>query len=236
MTQDTKNINVKSLLKQAFDVCGENIENLRKDYVRISETEYFLDAMKTHFAPELKRQPKVVVFGTDFTMEMVRALTGCPPYWVLGGSRVLQEVSDELVPRDTDPVTRAALGELFANEEWKENTLVVVPCSSDAQRKAAYLLQSQGWKVVTIWIPAVKDSFANKSFLSELDHAVRTICRHTGKRYSVFRLNKSAKYFNDIRASIQSFLDVAYDNESVVPGILRMAVLDSFFMCDNLDE
>lgn len=236
MTQYTKMIDVESLLNQAFDVCAENIENLRQDYVRIPEMEYFLNVLKTHFDPKVKRKPEIVVFGTDFSMELVKSITGCPPYWVPGGSRVLQYFSDEFVPRDTDPVTRAALGKLFANKEWKKSTLVVIPCSSDAQRKAAYLLQNQGWKVVTIWIPAVKDLVSHKSFLSELDHAVRTICRHVGKRYSVFSLNKSVKYFNNIRTSIQMFLNAAYDNESVMPGILRMAVMDSFFMCDNLDE
>lgn len=236
MTQYINPASIESLPKQAFDACAECAESLYREHVRLPEAEYFLDVLNAHFDPAPKERPGIIVFGTNFPMELVHALTGKPPYWVVGGSRVLQDASNESVPRDTDPVTRAALGELFAHEEWRETALVVVPCSSDARRKAAYLLQSRGWKVVTIWIPAVKDSLSHKSFLSELSHAVDAICRHAGKRYSVFALDKSAKYFNDIRADLQAFRDAARENEYAMPGPMWMAVLDSFFLCRDLDE
>lgn len=222
-TQSPDSVNIRSLLMQAFDVCTELTGQLSKADSKFPEMDYFFKLLRDHYDPDMEKRPGIIVFGTDFPMELVHSLTGQMPFWVTGGSRILQEASDESVPRDTDPVTRAALGELFANENWKDTALVIVPCSSDAQRKAAYLLQKRGWKVVTIWIPAVKDSFSHKSFLSELDHAVRTICRHVGRRYSVFALNKSAQYFNEIRHSIRNFMDAAYQKEVVMPGILKMA-------------
>ncbi|MBQ7930287.1 MAG: 2-hydroxyacyl-CoA dehydratase, partial [Clostridia bacterium] len=190
------------------------------------------------FAPETLTavKPRIIVFGTDFPVEIIHSLTGQPPYWVIGGNSAFTAASDEDVPRDTDPVTRAALGQLLVMEQAKESALVIVPCSSDAQRKTAYYLQRHGWKVVTVWIPAVKDDATHKGFLSELDHTIRTICCQVGKRYSWFALNRSSDYMNTIRSSIHSFLEAARANENNLPGFIRMAVLDSFFMTADLDE
>lgn len=228
--QVNENANTRSLLRQAFGVCEESA----KELVCVPEAEYFLELAKRYYDPDhlAQNQPKIIVFGTDFPMEIAHCLTGKPPYWVIGGNNAFTALSDEDVPRDTDPVTRAALGQLYAMEQAKETAIVVVPCFSDAQRKAAYLLQSRGWKVVTIWIPAVQDDAAHKGFLSELDHAIRRICRHVGKRYSVFALNKSVNDINGIRASIHDFLDAAQG----LSGPVRMAVLDSFFMASDLTE
>lgn len=229
-------VNTESLLQQAFDVCTELNNEISTYSAEAKRIQYFLDLMENHLQSRKDHPPKLIVFGTDFPMELAYSLTGELPYYAVGGSRVLQEYSDDFVPRDTDPVTRSALGELFANEGWKTASLVIVPCSSDAQRKAAFLLQSQGWNVITIWIPAVKSELSHKSFLSEMDHTIRAICRHIKRRYTVFSLNKSAVYFNQVRCSIRAFLDASLKNEPVFPGVFRMAVLDSFFMTRNPDE
>lgn len=228
--------NTESLLKQAFDVCAELNNEIGTYAGEQQKIRYFLDLMENHIHSRKGNPPKLVIFGTDFPIELAHSLTGELPYYAVGGSRVVQEYSDDFVPRDTDPVTRAALGELFANENWKETSLVIVPCSSDAQRKAAYLLQNQGWNVITIWIPAVKSELSHKSFLSEMDHTIRAICRHIKRRYTVFSLNKSAVYFKKVRNSVRAFMDASLKNESVFPGVFRMAVLDSFFSAVNLDE
>ena len=236
MTQSTEFVNVKGLLRQAFDVSTEITKQFRTACGNLPEAEYFLEVIETYYVPEQmeRAQPKIIVFGTDFPMEIIHALTGKPPYWVIGGNRAFTASSDEFLPRDTDPVTRAALGQLLAMEHMKESALVIIPCSSDAQRKIAYFLQTQGWKTVTIWIPAVQDAQAHKSFLSELEHAIGTICRHLGKRYFAPALASSTRYMNGIRASIHAFLDAARGNEGLLPGPLRMAILDSFFMADDL--
>lgn len=228
------NATVMGLIRQAFDVCEKSIENLEC----IPESEYFLNLAREYYSLErmMKCQPKVIVLGTDFPAEIVYSLIGRPPYWIIGGNNAFTALSDEDVPRDTDPVTRAALGQLIAMQQAKEAALVVVPCSSDAQRKTAYYLQKQGWKVVTVWIPAVKDASTHKGFLSEIDHTIRTICRHVGKRYSYRALNRAAEYLNGIRASVHAFLDAARENEKALPGAVRMAVLDSYFMAEDLDE
>ena len=225
---------VKSLSKQSFDVCADLITQLRKETSYIPEMEYFFTLLKDHYDEQKKKSPKLIIFGTDFPMELAYAITGQMPFFVTGGSRILQEASDEMVPRDTDPVTRAALGALFANESWKATALVVIPCTSDAQRKVAYLLQSRGWKTVTLWIPAVKDEFTHKSFLSELDHAVRTMCSHVGRRYSVFALNRAFRYVQELRQELWRFLDAA---EAVhLSGMLQMAIQNSFFMMQDPQE
>lgn len=227
-----ENANTRSLLRQAFDVSARTAA----DWNILPEAAYFMDLTKAYFDPDTPAKPQVILFGTDFPLEIIHALTGRLPYCCLGGNPAFLPASDEDVPRDTDPVTRSILGQLFSMEQAKETALVIVPCSSDAQRKAAYLLQSRGWKVVTIWIPALKNEFTHRGFVSELDHAIRTICRHVGRRYNVFALNRSAARLNEVRSTIHAFLDAARGAETIFPGYLRMAVLDSFFMASDLDD
>ena len=231
-THISNNSLIEGLIRQAFDICVQNSEKLH----RLPEAEYFFDVMRQYYSPEIltETKPRIIVLGTDFPGEIIHALTGQPPYWIIGGNRAFTAASDEEVPRDTDPVTRSALGQLLAMEQAKDTALVIVPCSSDAQRKTAYYLRDHGWKVVTIWIPAVKDEATHKAFLSELDHTIRAICRHVGKRYSSFALNRSGEYMNTIRADIHAFLEAARENEQIIPGAVRMAVLDSFFMTSDL--
>ena len=232
--QLSNNTHIEGLIRQAFDICGQNSAGL----CCFPEVGYFLDQMRRYYSPEAltESKPKVIVLGTDFPGEIIHALTGHPPYWIIGGNNAFTAASDEDVPRDTDPVTRAALGQLLMMEQAKKSALVIIPCSSDAQRKTAYYLERHGWKAVTVWIPAVKDEVTHKGFLSELDHTIRTICRHVGKRYSSIALNRSVKYMNAIRVSIHSFLEAARRNEQKMPGNVRMAILDSFFMTSNLDD
>lgn len=231
--QNTQTANIEDLMRQVFNVCLKSTEYLKG----IPETEYFMEQVKHYYSPETLMQvrPKVIVLGTDFPTEIIHALTGEPPYWVIGGNNAFNTVSDEDVPRDTDPVMRSSLGQLMAMEQAKESALVIVPCSSDAQRKVAFYLQSHGWKVVTVWIPAVKDEATHKGFLSEMEHTIRVICRHVGKRYSARALNRSAEYMNIIRESIHSFLKASQANSFHMSGSLRMMILDSFYMTSDLN-
>lgn len=234
MKQKTSNTNREGLIRQALSVSAQNIDVIPS----FTEAEYFLEQIRRYYSFEelSAKSPKVIVLGTDFPSEIILALTGKPPYWIIGGNNAFTAASDEDVPRDTDPVTRAALGQLTTMEQAKESALVVIPCSSDSQRKIAYYLQKNGWRVVTVWIPAVKDEATHKGFLSELDHSIRIICRHVGRRYAHFALNRAVEYMGKIRSSIHDFLDAARSNERLIPGSLRMAILDSFFMTDNLDD
>ena len=234
MKQNTINANTEGLIRQALSVSAQALDSIPS----FAEADYFLEQIRKYYSFEAlsETSPKVIVMGTDFPSEIVLTLTGKPPYWIIGGNNAFTVASDEDVPRDTDPVTRSALGQLATMEQAKETALVVIPCSSDAQRKVAYYLQKNGWKVVTVWIPAVKDEATHKGFLSELEHSIRIICRHVGKRYSAIALNRAVAYMSKIRSGIHDFLDAARSNEQLVPGNLRMAVQDSFFMTDDLDD
>lgn len=231
VTQQTKTTNMEGLLQQAFHVCSECVETLRTDYLHLPEEKYFLDVIKAYYEPA-ERQPRVILFGTDYPAEIVYALTKAPPHYIIGGSRVLADASDEYVPRDTDPVTRAALGQLITMEHMREGALVIVPCATDAQRKAAYLLQNRGWNVVTVWTPAEQTRASYRAYLSELEHSIDTICRHVGRRYSMFALARSIRVYEQVRASIRAFAAAAKQ----MPGPLCMAILNSFYMASRLDE
>lgn len=123
MTDRIDSVSTKSLLRQAFDVCADQPRELVSRLEPLPEAVYFLELMRAHYDAEISPAPKVIVFGTDFPTEPVHSLTGEAPWHLTGGSRILQEYSDDSVPRDTDPVTRAALGELVAHEDCGKRPL-----------------------------------------------------------------------------------------------------------------
>lgn len=228
--QYKKSADIESLLQQAFNVCLECIKTLRTQYLHLPEEEYFLEVIQAYYKPA-ERKPKIILLGTDFPEEIIYALTGKVAYHIIGGSRVLTDASDEYVPRDTDPVTRSVLGQLFTMEYMRQSALVVISCASDAQRKAANLLQERGWKVVTVWIPSVHNEASRRVYLSELEHAVRAICRHVGRRFSNSALDRSVKVYEKVRTSIRAFTAAAEQ----IPGPMRMAILESFYMMSDLE-
>ena len=64
--------------------------------------------------------------------------------------------ADDIVPRDTDPVSRSGLGSIVSG--FAENALILIPLVNDSTRKPAYILKSKGLKVHTFHFPPVKDA------------------------------------------------------------------------------
>ena len=60
-------------------------------------------------------QPEVLVLGPGIPEALLRAFHIHYRY-LLGGSHTMTAWSDELVPRDIDPVSRSILGSIFAPE------------------------------------------------------------------------------------------------------------------------
>ena len=103
------------------------------------------------------QKPSVVILGTGIPEELVMA-AGAEPYWLIGGSLGSVAWSDDIVPRDTDPVSRSILGYIHQPKGADfSGSLFVIPLTSDSMRKIAYQLKSEGRKICIVDIPPSRD-------------------------------------------------------------------------------
>ena len=218
---------------QAFREC-ECIKAIRKTCGDLKEANYFLDLASQYFNPRWIQQqrPKIIVLGTSFPAEIVYAFTGENPFWVFGGSRAMTDVSDGDVPRDTDPVARSMLGYLQLAKPLSEDALVIVPLVSDSQRKLAYILKSQGWNVETFYLPPSVDIGA-VVYEEEVRRVKSIIALHLRKRFPDTR--KAALFMEETACATKKFTLLASKRGDAVTGSLRMLVLGSYFMTQDVN-
>jgi len=218
---------------QAFREC-ECIKAIRKTCGDLKEANYFLDLASQYFNPRWIQQqrPKIIVLGTSLPAEIVYAFTGENPFWVFGGSRAMTDVSDGDVPRDTDPVARSMLGYLQLANHLSEDALVIVPFVSDSQRKLAYILKSQGWNVETFYLPPSVDIGA-VVYEEEVRRVKSMIALHLRKRFPDTK--KAALFIEETANAAKKFTLLASKRSDVATGSLRMLVMGSYFMTQDVN-
>ena len=129
-------------LRQAVTYKSEytdTFQRLWKENSRLDHLKYFLDTVYRWSAEEhrAKEKPDVVILGPDIPEELVMA-AGAQPNFLLGGSLGSVAWSDDLVPRDTDPVSRSILGYIHEPDGPDfSDALFIVPLTCDSMRKIA---------------------------------------------------------------------------------------------------
>ena len=84
------------------------LDRLRRENGTVCSLDYFLNTAEQWFA-ETRRTLQLTVLGLGVPEELICA-AGAVPRIVLGGSLKAAAWSDDLVPQDTDPVSRSVLG------------------------------------------------------------------------------------------------------------------------------
>jgi len=227
--------NTATMSLQAYQEC-KCIEAMRKTCGSLKGTNYFFNLASQYFNPEWigKQQPKVIVMGTALPPEIVYAYTAGNPYWVFGGSRAMTDVSDSDVPRDTDPVSRSMLGYLQAAKHMAKDALVIVPLVSDNQRKLAYILKDQGWNVETVHIPPYI-SIGGAVYEEEIRRLCSVLNQHLKKRLFPLKFKKAALLMEEIGHAVREFTMLSSKRSDIITGSIRMLVLNSFFMTQDLN-
>jgi Benzoyl-CoA reductase/2-hydroxyglutaryl-CoA dehydratase subunit, BcrC/BadD/HgdB len=210
------------------------LEKIWKQCQHISECKYFLD---TEFAwAKYKTRPRVVVLGTDIPEELVYAASA-EPYWLIGGSLSSTAWSDELVPRDTDPVSRSILGYIHQPGSDFSDALFVIPLVSDSMRKIAYQLKAEGRQICLLDIPPDPENpkaeeLCQKQMLA-MTHA---IAAHTKTRITKNTVLSAIRRVSNARRALTAFLQISRDRPDVVPAAARLLVQDSYYRTSHLDE
>ncbi len=91
--------------------------------------------------------------------ELLHAM-GASSIRLCDGSYAFDQVGAEFMPAKSCPLTRATLGKLHINQDFWADKLdaIVVPTTCDQKRKMAESLTAMGYPVITLEIPATRDT------------------------------------------------------------------------------
>ena len=184
-------------------------------------------------------QPEVLVLGPGIPEALLRAFHIHYRY-LLGGSHTMTAWSDELVPRDTDPVSRSILGSIFAPEGARfAGSLFIIPVSSDSMRKIAYLLKEEGRRIVTLDVPPEHaDPRSIAMWEKQLIRMMEAIAAHTRRRISHRKIRNAVRCISLARCQLREFLreenrpDVRY----AITGSGKLLIQNSYYFADDLDN
>ncbi len=219
--------NTDSYKKEIIDT----LQKLLRGLPAYKELVYFVKCVGNHYLTAFEKgSPDIIVIGSDIPEELVFA-SGKMPYWILGGSRVSSIWADDIVPRDTDPVSRSGLG--YVLSDFAERSLILIPLVSDSTRKLAYILKSKGLKVHTFHFPPLKDTQSFLEWGRQYEACRDAVSLHLKRPLTKRTLQKSRKQISMVKRQIQDFMEVSQETLS---GTGRMFILGSYYCADNLLE
>ena len=184
-------------------------------------------------------QPDVLILGPGIPEALLRAFHIHYRY-LLGGSHTMTAWSDELVPRDTDPVSRSILGSIFAPEGARfAGSLFIIPVSSDSMRKIAYLLKEEGRRVFTLDVPPDHaDPRSIAMWEKQLIRMMEAISAHTRRRISHRKIRDAVRCISLARYQLREFLreENRPDVRHTITGSGKLLIQNSYYFADDLDN
>ena len=184
-------------------------------------------------------QPEVLVLGPGIPEALLRAFHIHYRY-LLGGSHTMTAWSDDLVPRDTDPVSRSILGSIFAPEGARfAGSLFIIPVSSDSMRKIAYLLKEEGRRIVTLDVPPDHaDPRSIAMWEKQLIRMMEAISAHTRRRISHRKIRNAVRCVSLARHQLREFLreENRPDVRHTITGSGKLLIQNSYYFADDLDN
>ena len=139
--------------------------------------------------------------------------------------------ADDIVPRDTDPVSRSGLGYIFSG--YAKKSLILIPLVSDSTRKLAYILKSRGLKVHTCHFPPVKDAQSLLEWRRQYEACRNAVALHLKRPLTKRVIQKRQEQILMVKRQIQDFMEVS---QGTMSGSGRMFILGSYYCADNLSE
>ena len=229
-------------LRQAVTYKSEytdTLQRLWKENSRLNHLKYFLDTIYRWSAEEYraKEKPDVVILGPDIPEELVMA-AGAQPYFLLGGSLGSVAWSDDLVPRDADPVSRSILGYIHEpNGVDFSEALFIIPLTCDSMRKIAYQLKDEGRKLHLVDIPPERsERWALEKWQTQMLAMTAAVAAHMGTRVTRRSVISARKRTALARIALADFLEISRDREDIITAPARMLVQNSYYCTENLDE
>lgn len=200
--------------------------------------DYFLDLVRRHHCIDHSSGEKhsLIILGSAIPEELIMA-SGAIPYWILEGSRILSALADGFVPRDTDPVSRAALGCLQHNMEFfPKDMLILISLVNDSTRKLAAILKAEGYRVHTLYIPPTQGQTSDVERFRQGEACADAISKYTGHRITQRGLQKAQRQIAEARKQIQHFWKITCEHPELLPDLWRLFILHSYYWADNMED
>lgn len=217
----------------------DTLQNICKETPFLNEMKYFVNVVNDYFRMEKmsSHKPKIIVLGTSIPEEVIYA-AGAVPFWILGGSLGTASWADDMVPRDTDPVSKSILGYLLNDQSnLAEDAMIIIPVSCDSNRKLAYMLRRSGRKVHTVDFPPVKDDAASlEKWNQQLERCCEAVSAHTGKRITKSSLSRATNKIAYTRNLMQQFVHLATEKSELFSGAFRMFILYSYYCTSDITQ
>lgn len=179
----------------------------------------------------------VIVLGTGIPTELLRA-AGVRPFTILGGSHESCSWSDDLVPRDADPVSRSLLGfTVCPDGPDLQDVLFIIPLNCDNMRKIACLLTKSGKKVFTVDIPPIRNDKASEDkWAQQMIRMTEAAAEHVHGRVTASSLRRAVRQAVLTRSCMQKFLRLmsAFGDGISLTG--RILVQNSLYWADDEEE
>lgn len=235
--------------------CRETIDRIRQNNTELTPLNYFLNlALKWHAEFEKtqqsnadedtsvsrktvsKRTPIVVVLGTSVPEQLLYAFD-TPPMFVTGGSHQSCAWSDDVLPRDSDPVSRSILGyAIRLSERTDILPLFIVPITNDNMRKIAYYLSDIGQQVFSINIPPNKDNaLCERAFIRSIEDMMEAVSSHLKKSFTASALRKSDELVSRAKSLMVKLRSAAAYNPAITDEAV-LIVLNSYYYTNDLSS
>ena len=232
------NKNLSSNKSDNFDkeYC-ESLNRLYNDNINLSELKWFFNRAYDWAYETYSLSPDVVLLGTAIPEELIIA-SGANPYWIIGGSLGSVAWSDDLVPRDTDPVSRSIAGYINRPEGVNfSDSLFIIPLINDSMRKIAYDLKSSGRKVCLIDVPPDRnDKYAVEKYAAQLKAMSSAVSEKTKTRMTRGSVVSAMKSVSNARSTMRRFIDITRRHTDVITDAARLFVQNSYYMSPSVEE
>jgi benzoyl-CoA reductase/2-hydroxyglutaryl-CoA dehydratase subunit BcrC/BadD/HgdB len=219
--------------------CQSTLARISADNHSLSSLGFFLDsAAQWHADFDQDRvMPSVVVLGYGIPEQLVYAC-GTAPYHLLGGSHAACQWSDDVMPRDSDPVSRSILGHALRLAKRSDiHPLFVVPAVNDNLRKISYLLKREGCSVLPVDIPPSAASVsAQRSWEHAMDTLVKTIEQRVSGRSTSRSLRDADHFVGAARVAMVNFQKICAACEGVLSDEAILLVLHTYYLAYDLAQ
>lgn len=217
------------------------LNRLWKENGSVKGFRYFADTAYRYSVLGLSAevQPEVIILGPGIPEALLRAFHIHYRY-LLGGSHTMTAWSDELVPRDTDPVSRSILGSIYAPEGARfAGSLFIIPVNSDSMRKIAYLLKEEGRKIFTLDVPPDHaDPRSTAMWEKQLIRMMEAVSEHTRRRISHRKIRNAVRCVSLARHQLREFLreENLTNGRHAITGSGKLLIQNSYYFADDLDN
>ena len=218
--------------ENAFELEWQNtIQTLADKNKSLKELEYFLNLGREYAGlyNDCKNTPKIVMVGTSFPEEIIRAMD-IEYRYVLGGSFESTLADSVNLPKDADDGARSIVG-MLKNDSLtlSKEDVVIIPLYNDNMKKLKSIVSDLA-TVVCFEVPSDKENpILKKRFVREIDRVTSELKKHFKKRLSLKKLREQCALSKQAAEAFASFENVC--RESVLSDSAFLFIANSYKWC-----